>query len=356
MELVRPLIRFNNPSSRSESEAPHRFRLDKETRNRLLVEAGSLDEYYASTRHLPAATTMMEAMDAVSYLKTQDNDAADLDKRKGHIVRPSDNFEYHRDTRLFSGEATLEGQKFRVEGEDAEVIVSNVKGDVARIEVKSGLVNYCSRDRASSPRNHEHRSGAPLTEPFRFFISDRGKIPRPPVENLEDAARSENHRQIAGRAEEIVHAALHWLDRSSKLDGSAVDLNPNKGEVVAADMNPHSSYPRNFWEALFDWGSPRYYDFITEGERPGSFWTKEHSGEGHYPRRDLEIGPNVFSVTGSRGAGERDVEAPRLSAQRKGAVLDLTFTYPGKRFREEVIWNKDDNSVSYQKFRLSRSS
>lgn len=341
---------MNNLSSIVSPRTEYSYRADRSPSRQLSVQAGSLDEFYAAHRCLPEAQGMLDAMEAVAHMRTLDNAAGDLDRRRGHVVRPADNFEYHQDTQQFGGDYSREGQAYRVEGDKEQVRANSIRaggrpdGKQATFRPKSGELEYQSSRPPSAPSHKEPATGS-LLEQATFPISSRGKIAKPAVQSLEDAARTEPERAQALRAERLVHAGIYWFEQGPKLDGKDHDLNPAKGEVVAAGIKRPDAYTTGFLGL-----GTSYDDHVTHGNPAGTFWTDEQSGEGHYPLKDVEVNTDGFTVFGSLGTGQKDPLAPRLTGSANGPITNLTFSHPSKNTQENVIWNKETGTVTYQKF------
>ncbi|MFA5506018.1 MAG: hypothetical protein WC314_14110 [Vulcanimicrobiota bacterium] len=330
----------------------HSYRVARNYPEELSIQAESLDRYYDAHRNLPEAKEMWRAMEAVSHLKTEDNSAGDLDHRRGHVVRPADNFEFHKDTRVFSGEHTREKMKYRVKGDDAEIRASSNGGGQARFDPQTRQLEFRSGERSATNQPEQPTSWT-ASEQVSLPVSSRGKVFVPPVESLQDVSRLETQRENGIRAQKLVSSALYWFEQASDLDGSAHDLNPAKNEIVAAGVNPADIGSFSFWDLIniFGIGESHHRDSLTCGRPAGKFWDPEPAQEGHYPLKDLEMGPDRFTVLGSHGQGRPDPLAPRLSASQDGRVLNVTFSHPRENSQETVVWNQDSDTLSYQKTR-----
>jgi hypothetical protein len=341
---------MNSLSSTATSLTQFSYRAEGTPRKQLSVQARSLDEFYAANQCLPAAQDVMDAMEYVAHLKTTDNAAGDLDRRRGHVVRPAENFEYHKDTQRFHGDYSRDGRAYRVEGDEQQVRARSTRPEgrpsteQASFRPRSGQLQYRPSRPHSAPSYKEPVTG-PLLEEATFPISRKGKIPRPQVQSLEDAAKTEAERSQASRAASLVRAGIYWFHQGPKLDGKEEDLNPAQGEVVAAGIDPYG-YSTGFL------GLGTYYaDFVTDGNPPPPFGSGKEFEEGHYPLKDVEVSPDGFTVFGSHGKGEKDPLAPRLTGSTDGPITNLTFTFPRENFQENVVWNKESGTVTYQKFK-----
>lgn len=303
--------------------------------HQLTIEAATLDAFYAADNLKEDAQAMFDAVVQTEALKDKDGSEGDLDDRTGHVVLPNVAFEFHPDTKLFSGrseEVTITGDGRQAIAYQAEKYgKKDLTGTWNREENAFEYKFSQPATLTTSSLQTEKR----LLNEETFEIGADGQVSLPGAQSLAEAESVLSKREMAQRAEDLISSAVAWQHQGQKLDGKkGVDLNSTEGSVVAPDVERSSLHLEG--ENVLSGNLCTVY--VEED-------TKEDVPYGLFDLQTTEQGE--VTVVGSDTLPEWSA---RLEAQLGVTETLVTFAHPNRDSEEQVVWNKTSGTVTYKKF------
>lgn len=297
------------------------------TGGHLSIEAPTLDAYYAAKSDMYDAKKLFADAQSVESLKSKDNKKSDFDSREGHVVLPDQKFEYHCDTGKFQGQ-----RESTVVNGDADTVTMeswDYKRDRAIWDRKNETFHYSYSEIQYDNADATSDATRSLVADEVFSISPDGKVTLPGATSLAEANEVAPKRELAQRAEDLIHAANLWHDFGQSKDGTKGDINPGEGAVVP-------ELPRQNAEKVLGSEAVMSNAYTACGEF--------HDEESPITSFDLESNKNKVIVNNS------DSPETHLEATFAPSQTQVQFSFPDAHVDEQVTWSKQNQTVRIQRF------
>lgn len=304
----------------------------------LKLEAGSLQEVWSSEAQAGPRKKLLDRVFSkvrnetirdreIEELKGLDQSREDFDSRVGHIVLPSEEFEFHADSGLVRYPKTPMPDVIR---NDDTYSLSNQNGTLT-VNTSERLARFepAAAKRVEGPDHSAHTTVKVRED---FAIDADGKVVIPSANSLEEAEDIASRRESALQAQGVLQAAGFLRGKIAEWDNSPFDSNLSPGQTLIP--NQEEFYQRRELEyglsvrgADFDHAA----SFALEGDSR-SFSCYLHT------RRSRREGTPVHLL---------------LKGTDEGSLVRVSQFFPHLDEVRSVEWNKESGLVRYKA--LSRS-
>jgi len=248
-----------------------------------------------------------------------DQTLQDFDRRQGHVVVPSKEFEYHSDTGQVRFPPTADP---RVSRDGERYTVTDGAGTLT-LDAAAKTLRFTPRDYIEVAKP-DHSAYNKVKVSQSFVLSSDNRVPLPSANDLEGAERIRETRQHALGAQAVLDAAVHLDETIPKWVYSPLDLNPEPGSIVYEfkDAGRDRTWFRNHLHVPF-----HLHDQAEQ-------YPVEHDGESFQVYLRADRGQEAFDllIDGKRNAGS-------LEASQYLPTLDEVRT---------VKWNQDKGTLEYR--------